>query len=70
MIEVNTDRTKVLQMTILSMMRAMRSVLCQVLRCWIIVDPLSASSSDDQGALKAAFNALVADERTVDGPGA
>jgi hypothetical protein len=28
---VNTDRKKVLQMTILAMMRAMRSVLCDVL---------------------------------------
>ena len=30
---------------------------------------LSVSSSDDQGALKAAFNACVADKRTVDGRG-
>jgi hypothetical protein len=29
---------------------------------------LSVSSSNDQGAFKAALNALVADERTVDGP--
>jgi hypothetical protein len=37
-----------------------------------VLDPrpfLSVSTSDDQGALKAAFNAFVADERTVDGPG-
>jgi hypothetical protein len=31
--------------------------------------PLSVPSSDDQGAFTAAFNACVADERTVDGPG-
>ncbi len=51
-------------------LRAMRAVFRQVLRYWIIVrSSLSVSSSDDQGASKAAFNALVADERTVDGAG-
>ena len=66
----NTDRMKVLQTTALPMVRAMRALFCQLLRYWIIVrSSLSVPSSDDQGALKAAFNAFVADERTVDGPG-
>ena len=65
----HTDRKKVLQITILSMMRAMRSVFCQVLRYWIIVRSSLGILTDDQGALKAAFSAFVADERTVDGPG-
>jgi hypothetical protein len=67
---LDTDRTKVLQMDTFKTMRAMRAVFCQLLRYWIIVrSSLSVSSSDDQGALKAAFNAFVADERTVDGAG-
>jgi hypothetical protein len=59
---------KVLQMTILSMMRAMRAVFCQVLRYWIIVRSSLGTLIRRPEFLKAAFNACVADERTVDGP--
>ena len=70
MMAINTDRKKVLQTPAFPMVRAMRAVFCQLLRYWIIVlSSLSVPSSDDQGALTAAFNAFVADERTVDGPG-
>ena len=66
---VNTDRTKSLQIATLTVMRAMRAVFCQVLRDWIIVRSFLGILIRYEGALKAAFNAFVADKRTVDVPG-
>jgi hypothetical protein len=61
----NTDRMKVLQMTILSTMRAMRSVFCWVLRHGSSSNPLARSSPDHRGAFQAALNAFVAEERAL-----
>jgi hypothetical protein len=65
---VNTDRTKLLQMTTLSMMRAMRAVFCQLLRYWIIVRSSLGILIRRPEFLKGVLNALVADERTLDAP--
>jgi hypothetical protein len=65
----NTDHTKVLQMDTFKTMRAMRAVFCQLLRYWIIVLSSLGILIRRPEFLKGVLNALVADERTIDGPG-
>ena len=64
---LSTTRKKVLQMPILTMIRAMRAVFCDAYQ---VHSPPYRDLLSNQGSFKAALNAFVPEERALEDLGA